>query len=100
MEAQEFTRQRLESTLPKDHEDHIAGKGFSMTQYSLVHKFMMPQAMKIPDATAVDKEWKKLHSIPCIERLTRIAAEHSSGAWNNQGLGTWDAPELLAVSGS
>ena len=38
----------------KNHEDHIAGKGFtSMTRYNLVHKFIpMPQAMEIPDARA------------------------------------------------
>ena len=37
-----------------------------MTHYNLVHKFIpMPQAMKIPDAkAAVDKEWKKLETIP------------------------------------
>ena len=37
-----------------------------MTHYNLVHKFIpMPQAMKIPDATAgVGKEWKKLETIP------------------------------------
>ena len=52
---------------PKIHEDRIAGKGVtSMTHHNLVHKFTtMPQAMKIPDAkAAVDKEWKKLETIP------------------------------------
>ena len=56
-----------ESTSLKDHEYHVAGKGYnSMTHYNLVHKFIpMPQVMKIPDAkTAVDKEWKKLVTIP------------------------------------
>ena len=50
VEAHESTRQRLESSLPKNHGDHIAGKGYnSMTHYNLVHKFIpMPQAMKIP----------------------------------------------------
>ena len=67
MEAHGSTRQRLESSLPKDHEDHIAGKGpNSMTHYHLVHKSIpMPQAMKILDAkAAVDKEWKKLETTP------------------------------------
>ena len=67
VEAHDSTRKRLESSLPKDHEDHIAGKRKnSMTQYNLVHKFIpVPQAMKIPDAkAAVDKEWKKLGTIP------------------------------------
>ena len=65
--AHEPTRKRLESCPPKDHEDHIAGKGFtSMTHYNLVHKFIpMPQKMKIPDAkAAVDIEWKKVETIP------------------------------------
>ena len=67
MEPHESTRQRLESPLPKDHEDCIAGKGYnSMTHYNVVHKFIpMPKAMQIPDAkAAVDKEWKKLEAIP------------------------------------
>ena len=61
------TRQRVESSARTNHEDHIAGKGFSwMTHFFSAHKFIpMPQAMKIPDATAaVDKEWKKLETIP------------------------------------
>ena len=51
---------------PKNHEDHIAGEGFtSMTHYNVVHNFIpMPQAMKIPDAkAAVDKERKKFETI-------------------------------------
>ena len=52
---------------PKHHEDHIAGRGFtSMNHYNLFHKFIpMPQAIKICEAkAAVDKEWKKLETIP------------------------------------
>ena len=67
VEAHESTRQRVEPSQPRNHEDHIAGKGYtSMTHYKLVHEFiLMPQAMKIPDAkAAVDKEWKKLEKIP------------------------------------
>ena len=54
MEAHETTRMRLESTLPKDHENHIAERGFnSISQFNLVHKFvLMPQAMKLPDVKA------------------------------------------------
>ena len=58
VEAHESTRKRLESSLTKDHEDHIAEKGFnSMSHCHLVHKTVpMPQAMKSPDAKAsVDK---------------------------------------------
>ena len=67
VESPESTRQRAESLQSKIHEDRIAGKGFtSMTHYNLVRKFIpMPQTMKIPDAkAAVDKEWKKLETIP------------------------------------
>ena len=63
VEAHESTRKRLERTLPKDHEDRIAGKGSnSVSRYNLAHKFILfPQAMKIPDAkAAVDKEWEEL----------------------------------------
>ena len=55
------------SSLPKDHDDHTAGKGHnSMVHYNLVHKLIpMPQAMKIPDATgAVEKKLNKLEAIP------------------------------------
>ena len=65
-EAHESTRQRLESSPPKNHEYHIAGKGYnSMNHYNVVHQFLpMPQAMKILDAqAAVDREWKKLETI-------------------------------------
>ena len=63
VEAHESTRKRLESTLPRNHEDHITDKEFNSTRYSLLHKFIpMPQAMKIPDA--VDKECEKLEKMP------------------------------------
>ena len=55
------TESVLESTLPKDHEDHIAEKGsISMSHYNLVQKFgPMPQAMRIPDVkAAVNKGWE------------------------------------------
>ena len=67
VESHESTRQRAESLLSEIHEDRIAGKGFTpMTHFNLVHKFVpMPQAMKVLDAKAVvDKEWKKLKTIP------------------------------------
>ena len=59
MEASESTRMRMEETLPKNHEDHIAGRGDNSLQHdNLVHKFIpMPQPMKVPAAkAAVDKE--------------------------------------------
>ena len=58
VEANESTRKRLEGTLHKDHEDHIAGKGInSLNHHNLAHKvYPMPKAMNIPDArAAVDK---------------------------------------------
>ena len=67
LEASESTRLRMEESLPKYHEDHIAGKGDnSLQHYSVVHKFLpMPQAMKIPAAkAAMGKEWEKLEKIP------------------------------------
>ena len=69
VEAHESTRHRLESSLPKDHDDHIAGKGHnSMTHHNFVHKFIpMPQAMKIPDAkAAVDKELEDARNDPSL----------------------------------
>ena len=51
----------------------------SGSHYNLVHKFIpMPQAMKIPDAkAAVDKEWKKLETIPAwhMEKVNRQKEE-------------------------
>ena len=63
LEANESTRMRVEESLPKYHEDHIAGKGDNPLQHlNLVHKSIpMPQAMKIPAAkAAVKKEWEIL----------------------------------------
>ena len=56
----------MESVTQRIHEEHIAGKRQnSVLQYNLVHNFPMPQSMKIPDAkAAMDKEWKKLETIP------------------------------------
>ena len=41
VEGRESTRKRLEGTLPTDHEDRIAGKGFnSLSHHNLVHIFI------------------------------------------------------------
>ena len=74
LEARESTRMRMEETLPKCHEDHIAGKGDnSLQHYSLVFKFIpMLQAMKIPAGkAAVDKEWQKLEMIPAWDKTSQ-----------------------------
>ena len=81
LDSHESTRQRVESSVPAIHEDHIAGKGFtSMTITIWVHKFIpMPQAMKTPEATgAVDKEWKKLETIQAwpVEKKRRLFSKH------------------------
>ena len=66
---------RVEESLPKYHEDHIAGKDDNSLQlHNLVHIFIpMPQAIKIPAAKKqpVDKEWKKLEKIPAWD-LTKV----------------------------
>ena len=66
LEASESRKMRMEETLPKYHEDHVAGKGDnSLQHYNMKHKFIpKPSAMKIPAAKAVvDKEWEKLEKI-------------------------------------
>ena len=51
------TRKRLEGTLSKDHEDHIACNGFnSLSLHNLVHKFdPMPQAVQYTPMTKCEK---------------------------------------------
>ena len=77
LEADESTRMRMGNSKPHHHEDHIAGKGEnSLQHFYLVNKFIpMPQAMKIPAATAaVDKEWEKLEKISAWN-LTKVKSK-------------------------
>ena len=76
LEADESTRMRMEESLPKYHEDHIAKGENSLQHYNLVHKFIPePQAMKIPAATAaVDKQWEKLEKISAWN-LTKVRSK-------------------------
>ena len=77
LEANESTRMRMGSSIPHNHEDHIAGKGEnSLQHYNLVHKFIpMSQAMKIPAAkAAVDKECEKLEKISAWN-LTKVKSK-------------------------
>ena len=78
VEAHESTRKRLEGILHKDHEHHIAGKGFnSSSHHALVHKFeSYAQEMKIPDANAVavDKEWEKVETLPAWQ-MTKVRSK-------------------------
>ena len=57
MESHESTRQRAESSQSKNHEDHIAGNGFT----SMSHLQFGTQVH--PDANE-NTEWKKLETIP------------------------------------
>ena len=71
---------RLERSLPKDHEDRIAGKGFnSLSHHNLAHKFMpIHQAMQIPGAkAAVDKECEKLETLPAWQ-MTKVKSKSRS----------------------
>ena len=80
-EAHQPTRQRKESVTKRTHEEH--GK---KEEQNLVHTFIpMPQAMKIPDAKAlVDKEWKKLETIPTWDmRKVKSIKEVMKEAQNN-----------------
>ena len=77
VDADEFSRPRLEGAGHKRHQDHITDKGTnSLKHYNLVHKFIpMPQAMSIPDAkAAVGKEWEKLKKIPAWQ-LTKVRSK-------------------------
>ena len=77
LEVHESTKKRLERTLPKNDEDHIAGKGLnSLSHYNLVHNFIpMHQAIKIPNAkAAVDKDWEKLEKLPAW-KMTKVKSK-------------------------
>ena len=77
LEADESTRVRMGNSIPHYHQDHIAGKGEnSLQHYNLVHKFIpMPQAMKIPAATAVvEKEWEKMEKFSA-RNLTKVRSK-------------------------
>ena len=71
LEASESTRMRMEESLPKYHEDHIAGKGRQFTASLLFGPQIipLPQAMMIPATkSAADKEWEKLEKIPAWDK--------------------------------
>ena len=86
VEAHESTRERLERTFRKDHDDRIDGKGFnSLSHDNLVHKFIrMHQAMKIPDAkAAVDKEWEKPENLPTWQ-MTKVKSKKNQEGQQEQ----------------
>ena len=53
VDAHESTTQRLESSLPKNHEDHFAGKG-----YIYVYIFRWPITIWFPNSFLCRKRWK------------------------------------------
>ena len=58
LEASESTRMRVEESLSKYNEDHIAGKrDNSLKHYNLVHK-LIPLLQAIATKAAVDQEWE------------------------------------------
>ena len=63
----------MESAPPKDHDVHIAVKGFnSSSDYILVHKFVpMPQAMTILDAKAAVDKREKLEKLRALQ-MTKV----------------------------
>ena len=70
VEAHESTRRRLERTVSKEYEDHIAGKGFnSLSHYDLAHKLIpMPQAMEVSGAkAAVGQELEKFEKWAALQ---------------------------------
>ena len=74
VEADESMRIRMEGSLHKNHDDHVAGKGMnSLSHCNLVRKFIpVPHAVKIPAAkAAVEKECEKLKKIPAWQ-LTKV----------------------------
>ena len=80
VESHESTRQRVEPSLPKNSlKRRCRERIYFDDQYNVVHKFIpLPQAMKIPDAkAAVDKEWKKLETIPA-RQLVRVKSKKES----------------------
>ena len=98
VEAHESTRKRLERTLPKNHEDRIAGKGVnSLSHQTFVHKFIpMPLAMKMPrmrkrrwtknGKNDQSKEWKRGHPRG-TERAKNSPFCHADGHLSSQGCG-------------
>ena len=94
LEASESIRMRMEESLPKYHDDHIAGKGDnSLQHYNLVHKFIpVPLAMKIPAAkAAADKEWEKLEKIPAWDK-TKARDKIWSDRWSKKKAEKYTSP--------
>ena len=86
VETHESTRKRLECTLPRNHEDHIAEKGFnSVNHCNWVHKLILvPQAMKIPGAkAALDKDWEQLEKLP-VWQIDKVKSKRKMFFWKHK----------------
>ena len=72
VEAHEPTRKRLERTLPKDHEDRIAGKGLYSLSIFCTSSFLCTKQCKYRmPKQPVGKEWKKLEKLPA-RQMTKV----------------------------
>ena len=85
VEADESTKQRLEGTLHKDHEDPITGRGMnSLSRYTLVRKFIpMLQAMKYQMRK---QQWIKNGKLEKIRawQLTKVRNKKWGGRWSKE----------------
>ena len=75
VEASESTWKRLESTLPQDHEDHIAERGFnSMSHDNLVHK-IDSEAPSTEHPGCESSKWDKLEKLPAWQ-VTKVTSQN------------------------
>ena len=82
VEAHESTRNRLESTLPKDHEDHIAEKRFkSISHYNLVHKFI-PTPRRCENSRCESRSGQGKEEAPNIASLAIRQGEEQKGGYS------------------
>ena len=85
LEASESTRMRVEESLPKDHEDHIAGKGhISLQHYNLVHNLFLclkQRRHSYQKQQLMKNGTRRLHSLRGIEQ--RHSWNHAK-AWPSQ----------------
>ena len=77
LEASESTRMRMEESLQKYHEDHIAGRGDnSLPHHNLVHIFIpMPEATKIPGAKAASGQGMEKLEMISAWNLTKVRSK-------------------------
>ena len=93
-----------EASFAKTTDSLRSGSAVKMTHYHRVHEFVsMPQVMKIPDAkAAVDKEWKKLETIPAWElrKVTSKKAIVQKQVWKQSLEKKFCVPPARPRSGS